>query len=89
MGDMGELWRDHREATNRIKAKRDFKNRRTIAAGPWPFSCKPSVMIFRVHGKPNADFYPSTDKWVSCGKTYKGGARKFLTWYGEQGENND
>ena len=31
-----------------------------------------------------ADFYPSTGRWRSGGKTYSGGAEKFSAWYAKE-----
>lgn len=44
------------------------------------------VFKFRESGKPAVDFYPSTGKWRKPGTvtTYKGGALRFLEWYGRQ-----
>lgn len=29
----------------------------------------------------SADFFPSSGRWTSGGKTYSGGAEKFLAWW--------
>jgi hypothetical protein len=34
-----------------------------------------------INGALNIDFYPSTGRWRSEGKTYSGGAEAFLSWY--------
>ena len=34
--------------------------------------------LFR--GKVSADFYPSTGRWRSKNKTYRGGAKAFIAW---------
>lgn len=31
-----------------------------------------------------ADFYPSTGRWRSDGRTYSGGAEKFAAWWNQQ-----
>lgn len=37
--------------------------------------------LFRNPDFPQADFFPSTGRWWSNGRTYSGGARAFLKWY--------
>jgi len=39
------------------------------------------VLLFRELGQPHADFYPTTGKWRSGGKTYEGGVERFAEWY--------
>lgn len=34
-----------------------------------------------LRGNLEADFYPSTGRWRSGGKTYSGGAKRFINWY--------
>jgi len=45
-------------------------------------------LVFREKGKPRVDFYPSTGRWrdVDTKRTFRGGPRTFLKWYGG---NND
>lgn len=40
--------------------------------------------VFRNPEYPSVDFYPSTGRWRSEGRTYSGGARAFLRWYASQ-----
>lgn len=42
--------------------------------------------LFRQHGYPKCDFYPSTGRWRVAGKagTFSGGAMAFLNWYRRQ-----
>ena len=56
---------------------------------PIPFSTNNNgvTLLFRVKGKPHADFYPGTGRWRSDGKTFKGGAKEFLKWYNKQNKN--
>jgi len=44
--------------------------------------------LFREHGYPKVDFYPSTGRWRVAGrsKTYSGGAESFHKWYETQKE---
>lgn len=41
------------------------------------------VTLFRNEGLTDVDFFPSTGRWFvpSEGRTYGGGAEKFLRWY--------
>jgi len=44
-------------------------------------------LVFREHGKPKVDFYPSSGRWRDVGtskRNYRGGAGAFLTWYANQ-----
>lgn len=42
------------------------------------------MLMFRADGKPAADFFPSTGRWRSGGRTFSGGARRFLEWLEKQ-----
>lgn len=45
---------------------------------------RPEAVLFREHGKPKVDFYASTGRWRAHGRTFRGGAKKFLAWYATQ-----
>lgn len=45
---------------------------------------RPNSVLFRFTHKPKADFFPSTGRWRSQNRTYRGGAAKFLNWYNKQ-----
>lgn len=76
---------DDYKVLNELKKERHLKwhkeNRAVIEASGIPYTDRPEALLFREWHRPQADFYPSTGRWRSDGKTYSGGAAKFLNWY--------
>jgi hypothetical protein len=80
-----EMWRAIDEEKRQRHAEWKISNHAVIKKARIPYRwAGEETMILRVPGKPNADFYPSTGRWRSGGKTYSGGAAKFLDWYSNQ-----
>ena len=67
------------------------KNMEILRASGYSFTLANGgeTVMFRVHGKPRADFYPATGKWRVVGTptvqdVMSGGALNFLLWYDRQ-----
>jgi len=88
MGDVGEDYR----ALDQFKKDRHAQwkelNMKAIEKSGLKYEVKNlgESVLFRLEGKPKADFFPSTGRWRVAGraKTYRGGAISFLTWYANQ-----
>jgi len=77
MGDMGDYYRDRRDATKDRHARWHDENMKVMESSGIPFEVKnygESVMTVK-----KAVFYPSTGRWVYKGK--RGGAKAFVEWY--------
>lgn len=85
MSDVIEGYRALREVKREEKEARAAVNVKTLEAYGLIFEVRNAgdVLLFREPGKPKADFYPSTGRWRSGGKTYSGGAHSFRKWYRE------
>ena len=59
-------------------AKWYAENMAIIKASDIKFTDKGNAILIR--GYVNADFYPHTGRWRFAGKTYNGGAKKFLSF---------
>lgn len=87
MGDMKDVFNDMQKAKKeRHKEWRSANVARIQESGlAWRWASRQQVCIlFREPGKPKVDFYPYTGRWRSDGKTYRGGAASFLSWYAKQ-----
>lgn len=82
MSDMAEVFREM--ARDRKDRHADWKeqNLKIINESGITFTDKGEALLFR--GQVNADFYPSTGRWRSNGKTYRGGAKSFISWLNNQ-----
>ena len=81
MGDMAEGFRALTQARKDRHAKWHKENIAIIekAGIAYKITNYGETALFR--GKVKADFYPSTGRWRSEGKTYSGGAKAFLEWW--------
>ena len=86
MGDMAEgfraMTRERKERHRRWMAENSIKIGEAFADGRLPgwMSSNQECLMFRQTGWPKADFYPSTGRWRSEGKTYRGHAEAFIAW---------
>jgi hypothetical protein len=87
MSELGEDFKFLREQTRLRHQQWHKDNRAVIDASGTPYSDRGETLLFR--GAVKADFYPSTGRWRSGGKTYRGGAQSFLNWLKKEHEKND
>ena len=86
---MGDLTEGFEELALMRKKRHDMwkRNNTAIMDGQSDFAFKSvnngETLLFRVEGKPCADFFPSTGRWINVEtkKIYGGGAKAFLGWY--------
>lgn len=86
MGDMGDDFAAMSAARQRRHAVWKEKNTAILNAGGFVYTVANNgeSFLFRTVGKPKADFFPSTGRWRSENKNYRGGATAFLAWYEKQ-----
>ena len=91
MGDVGDTFNAIRAARKERRRANKPDNAQAIAESGVPHTVTNNgeAILFRQAGKPDADFYPSTGRWRSGGRTYNGGAVAFLRWYAKRGVIND
>lgn len=86
MGDMSDNFHDMREL--RKKRHEEWERINLPIIEKCEFKSEVSAngtIMFRIEGKPYADFYPTTGRWQVC-KTHvvmTGGAEAFLKWFRE------
>jgi hypothetical protein len=82
MGDMGDIGQAMRQVRKERHADWKQKNMAIIRSAILEFRAvnNGECLTFRLKDYPIADFYPSTGRWRSEGKTYGGHAEKFLVW---------
>ncbi len=93
MGDMKEYFSDWKE--HKQKQHADWKTNNLAIIDKWlklnniNSVMRPESILFRNHGKPKVDFYPSTGRWrdLTNNETYSGGAEKFIRWYENDNQN--
>jgi hypothetical protein len=77
-----EVFQGMREA--RRERNREWKKENMAALErsglTWRATNNGETLLFRAPGV-WADFYPSTGRWRSGGKTYSGGAQRFIDWF--------
>lgn len=87
MGDMGEVFKVMKEDRQERHQKWHEENRAVIIASGLTFVDRGETLLFRRESEKNiplsADFYPSTGRWTSKGKTFRGGAKSFINWWGK------
>lgn len=87
MGDMGEIFNAMKAETKERHAKWHKENRAVIDASGVPYQDRKEALLFRRKTEKNlplsADFFPSTGRWRSKNKTFRGGAKAFLNWWGK------
>lgn len=81
-------WKEFREDMKEIrgedKAERRRVNMKAVEESGILYveANKGEALLFRDFMKVKAaDFFPSSGRWTSGGKTYSGGAEKFLAWW--------
>lgn len=88
MGDMGDIFNDMRKHKKETHARYKSENMRVIADSKIPCTVKDEVILFREHGKPKVDYYPSSNSWKHIKKPNNrmmyGNAVRFLNWYKKQ-----
>lgn len=82
MSDMGEDFKFLNQLKKERHANWHKENRRKIDAAGIPYTDRGETLLFRAGT--SADFYPSTGRWRSGGRTYRGGAPAFLAWLKKQ-----
>ena len=85
--ETSEFWHDWRTMRKDQHEARGVENKRIVIESEIPCSYRENgIMLFREKGKPDVDFYSTTGRWriPQQGKTYSGGAKKFLEWYKKQ-----
>jgi hypothetical protein len=89
MGDQADYGAAMRADRQDRHARWRDENLAVLRASGMKFKERPTSVLFREQGKPRVDFYPHTGRWRVVGvwdsRTYSGGARAFLAWYGKQG----
>lgn len=79
-------WKEYREDMKTIasedREERRRVNLKAVADSGLSFKIvnKGETLLFRDDSRA-ADFYPSSGRWTCKGKTYSGGAEKFLAWW--------
>lgn len=85
MGDMGDIGRAMTENRKERHSNWKLENIGRIVGSGIPYQSVNfgDCLLFREHGRPVVDFYPSTGRWRTPGikRTFSGGAGAFLTWY--------
>jgi hypothetical protein len=84
MGDMAEAGKAMTQMRKDRHNVWHEANLKIIEASGIPYESanKGEALLFR--GLNKADFYPSTGRWRSQNKTYRGGAKAFLKWWEQQ-----
>jgi hypothetical protein len=84
MGDFNEVYEAMRKDRQEKHAEWKRLNTQILEkSGLVYMVAGPETFIFREEGKPKVDFYPSTGRWreLSSGRTFRGGATAFISWY--------
>lgn len=79
MGDMGDVFNAMKAEKKERHARWHTENRALIEASGIPYDDRGEALLFRF-STVKADFYPSTGRWRSDNKTYRGGGKSFLNW---------
>jgi len=79
MTDIGDDFKILRQMKVERHEKWHKENKKILLDSGTPFIDRGEALLFR--GKVKADFYPSTGRWRSGNKTYRGGAKSFLNWW--------
>lgn len=82
MGDMGEVFRDLREATKRKKQNSLEQNTQTIKESGLEYRILNNGyhIKVRIKGQPIVDFWPSTNRWSCCSQLFYGTAEGLIEW---------
>ena len=93
MGDMGDHYRALKEEKKKRHSDWHKKNIAIIKKSGLQYEVKNNgecVIINstkfddHVRDKPQIDFFPSTGRWRSKGRTMSGGAQQMINWYNKQ-----
>lgn len=85
MSDMAEDFKAMREHRQDQHRKWFEENMKVLEGIPFKSTNFGHTLLFRPPTYTTiADFYPSTGRWRSQGKTYSGGGKAFLNWLREK-----
>lgn len=79
-----KLYQAHKVEKQKIHADWYKQNTAILIESGLRFEIRSEAYLFREDNKPKVDFYPSTGRWQSNGKMYRGGAGSFINWYSKQ-----
>lgn len=90
MGDMGEMWRDHKEARKEKKEANQESSTEILNGSGVKFESKNFGRHLIIQGEgEKVDFWPSTGKWIVRNGREGRGVRKLLKYLGVTVETKD